>query len=164
MTAREHYIAHLLLAKIYNDWNMTSAVTIMMTTWRGKREFRFNSKLYEKLRQEHGRKMSAKWKGVKKTPEQVKKHADAIRGRKHPPRSDEWRRNLSLANKDKKQPWVSERNKGNKYGLGKHPNKGTYYYNNGVVEVRRVECPEGFVKGRLKNGHHKSETICQEHH
>ena len=69
LTAREHYIAHLLLAKIYNDWNMTSAVTIMMTSWHGKRKFKFSSKLYEKLRQEHGRKMSAKWKGVKKTPE-----------------------------------------------------------------------------------------------
>lgn len=94
--------------------------------------------------------MSAKWKGVKKTPEQVKKHADAIRGRKMPPRSDEWRRKLSEANKGKKQPWVSERNRGNKYGLGKHANAGTHYYNNGEVEVRVKECPEGFVKGRLK--------------
>lgn len=50
LTAREHYIAHLLLAKIYNDWNMTSAVTIMMTSWHGKRTFKFNSKLYEKLK------------------------------------------------------------------------------------------------------------------
>ena len=67
-----------------------------------------------------------------------------------PPRSDEWRRKLSEANKGKKQPWVSERNKGNKYGLGNHVNAGTHFYNNGVVEVRRFECPDGFVKGRLK--------------
>ena len=54
LTAREHYIAHLLLAKIYKDWNMTSAVTMMMTSWHGKRKFKFNSKLYEKVRKEHG--------------------------------------------------------------------------------------------------------------
>lgn len=54
LTAREHYICHLLLAKIYDDWNMTSAVTIMMTSWHGNRQFKFNSKLYEKLRKEHG--------------------------------------------------------------------------------------------------------------
>lgn len=50
LTAREHYVAHLLLAKIYKDAKMISAVTIMMTSWHGKRQFRFNSKLYEKLR------------------------------------------------------------------------------------------------------------------
>lgn len=29
LTAREHYVAHLLLAKIYNDWNMINAVVMM---------------------------------------------------------------------------------------------------------------------------------------
>ena len=150
LTAREHYIAHLLLAKIYNDWNMVSAVTIMQTSWHKKRKFKFNSRLYAKLRKLQGQKMSERWKGVKKTPEQVKKHAEAIRGRKRGTPSEETRQKLSLANRGKKQPWVAERNKGNKYGLGKHPNVGTCYYNNGEVEVRRRECPEGFVKGRLK--------------
>lgn len=27
-------------------------------------------------------------------------------------------------------------------------NKGRKYYNNGVIEVMRFECPEGFVPGR----------------
>lgn len=27
--------------------------------------------------------------------------------------------------------------------------KGTHYYNNGFIELRAKECPEGFVKGRL---------------
>ena len=28
--------------------------------------------------------------------------------------------------------------------------KGRHYYNNGIIEVRRFECPEGFTPGRLK--------------
>ena len=32
-------------------------------------------------------------------------------------------------------------------------NKGRKYYNNGVIEVMRFECPEGFVPGRVP--HHK---------
>lgn len=28
---------------------------------------------------------------------------------------------------------------------------GTHYFNNGEIEIRCKECPEGFVKGRLKN-------------
>lgn len=58
LTAREHYIAHLLLAKIYKDWKMTSAITMMMRNPSGSRNFKFNSRLYSKFREEHGRKMS----------------------------------------------------------------------------------------------------------
>ena len=28
--------------------------------------------------------------------------------------------------------------------------KGKHYYNNGEIEIRATECPEGFTKGRLK--------------
>ena len=65
LTAREHYIAHLLLAKIYNDYKMYSAVVYMQAAkerW-SSRAFKFNSKLYEAIRKEYsdkckGRKMS----------------------------------------------------------------------------------------------------------
>lgn len=43
LTAREHYIAHLLLAKIYNDQKMWCAVQMM-----GKK-FRYNSRLFAQL-------------------------------------------------------------------------------------------------------------------
>lgn len=51
LTAREHYICHLLLAKIYNDDKMWYAVYCM--TWRGpkhNRKFKTNSKLYESIK------------------------------------------------------------------------------------------------------------------
>lgn len=28
--------------------------------------------------------------------------------------------------------------------------KGTHWYNNGKINIRSKECPEGFVPGRLK--------------
>lgn len=65
LTAREHYICHLLLAKIYNDCKMYSAVVFMQAAkerW-PSRAFKFNSRLYEVFRKEYskkskGRKMS----------------------------------------------------------------------------------------------------------
>ena len=50
-----------------------------------------------------------------------KKAADARRGK---PKSDRCRENISRAN------------------------RGRRYYNNGIIEVMRFECPEGFVPGR----------------
>jgi len=89
LSAREHYIAHLLLAKIYDDVKMYSALTYMQTHRHKNRIFKFNSHLYEKLREEFGRKISTSYKG-------------------------------------------------------------RHYYNNGKIEVKRFECPEGFVPGRMQ--------------
>ena len=88
LTAREHYIAHLLLAKIYDDKKMHSAVIYMQTNHNKNRVFKFNSRLYEKMREEYGRKISTSYKG-------------------------------------------------------------RHYYNNGKIEVKRFECPKGFVPGRM---------------
>ena len=50
--AREHYIAHLLLAKIYNTYGMYAAVIYMHTGRFNNRKFKFNSRLYQKIREE----------------------------------------------------------------------------------------------------------------
>lgn len=34
---------------------------------------------------------------------------------------------------------------------GHHNSAGLYWFNNGKINTRAKECPEGFVKGRLKN-------------
>ena len=65
LTAREHYICHLLLAKIYNDYKMLSAVVFMQAAkerW-PSREFKFNSRLYEAIRKEFAVKVSEHKKG-----------------------------------------------------------------------------------------------------
>ena len=65
LTAREHYICHLLLAKIYNDYKMLSAVVFMQAAkerW-PSRAFKFNSRLYEAIRKELAVKVSEHKKG-----------------------------------------------------------------------------------------------------
>ena len=47
LTAREHYICHLLLAKIYNDYKMWHAVNLMS---RLNTKVKINSRLYEMVR------------------------------------------------------------------------------------------------------------------
>lgn len=64
LTARQHYIAHLLLAKIYNDVKMYSALVYMRCGNKFvKRNFKFNSRLYEKMREEFAKKVSNSRKG-----------------------------------------------------------------------------------------------------
>lgn len=36
------------------------------------------------------------------------------------------------------------------YKTGKTPSEGKHWFNNGIIETYAEECPEGFVKGRLK--------------
>ena len=65
LTAREHYICHLLLAKIYNDYKMLSAVVFMQAAkerW-PSRTFKFNSRLYEAIRKKFAVKVSEHKKG-----------------------------------------------------------------------------------------------------
>lgn len=56
--------------------------------------------------------------------------------------SDETKEKISIANKGKVIPEEQR-------GLISNALKGRHYYNNGVVEVKRYECPEGFILGRL---------------
>ena len=165
LTAREHYIAHLLLAKIYNTYGLYSAVIYMQTGRLKNRKFKFNSRLYQKIREEFANKMSQKKKGK----------TSWNKGKKM---SDEFKQKVSEANKGKK-TWlgkhhseesrkkISEAHKGRYIGrtptwlVGKqlseeHKQKdreailGLKYWNNGIKNVRARECPEGFVRGRLK--------------
>lgn len=76
LTARQHYIAHLLLAKIYNDCAMHCAIMAMMMKTKSKsmdRDFHFNSRLYEKMKLKRASLMSKKMKGRKRT-EAFKQH------------------------------------------------------------------------------------------
>lgn len=144
LTAREHYIAHLLLARIYDDQKMWCAAQQMMNGNVGGKKFKFNSKLYEHARVTRNAIVSSNTKGKPK-PER--------RGEK---RTIETCRKISNALKGKPKLWLRGRcsNKA-KETLAKHRNGNTFvrgklWWNNGVSEQRAFECPDnGWLRGRL---------------
>ena len=87
LTAREHYIAHLLLAKIHNTFGLYSAVIYIQSGRFENRKFKFNSRLYQKLREEMGKKsserMKGKFLGKKLSEEHKQKISDANIGCKN---------------------------------------------------------------------------------
>ena len=128
LTAREHYIAHLLLAKIYDDKKMHCAVIYMQTKAKTqKRNFRFNSHLYEKIREEYGNKVSGKnhwnygkppWnKGIPLSDEQKEKIRNKLLGRhlseatkeklRNKTHTDEWKKTMSKKMSGKNNPFYN---------------------------------------------------------
>ena len=186
LSAREHYAAHLLLAKIYDDQKMYSAVIYMQTGCKN-RKFKFNSRLYETIRKEYSSKISGKnhwnygkpsWnKGIPLSDEQKEKlrksltgrhlkesTKEKLRGKTH---TDEWKAKMSEKMSGKNNPFYGKshtpetmkrikakltgisRSKDacEKASISMHKLK---WWNNGKENVRKRECPDGFVAGRLK--------------
>lgn len=88
--------------------------------------------------------------GKKLTDETRKKISDAVKGEKHPmygkKHSEETRKKISEASnhKGENNPMYGKRGE-------LSPTYGRHWYNNGIHNVFRYECPEGFVPGLLKN-------------
>lgn len=152
-TAREHYIAHLLLAKIYDDAAMHSAVIYMQTGHNENRKFKFNSHLYERMRIEFGKKTSESQKGKQageKNPMYGKKLKDIM----SPEKYKQWRKNH--AEGCRKRRGLPSGMKGKHHTEEKKKQisetmKKLYWWNNGVISVRSNECPsKDFKRGRLK--------------
>ena len=94
-----------------------------------------------------------------KRPEIRKKLSDTKRG-KPLPHTEEWNAKISKALKgrqimvftDEVRTKISNSKKGkNNPMYGKSATKGTKWYNNGTINIRAVECPDGFVHGVLKS-------------
>ena len=81
LTAREHFIAHFLLAKMHggNQW-------LAISRMRGNDDFYINSRLYEVARREIAKATSKRFKGVAKSAETREKMSAASIGK---PRSKE---------------------------------------------------------------------------
>lgn len=159
LTAREHYIAHILLAKIYNTYGLYYAVLKMqLKNPNHEREFRFNGRLYEKLKIECNKKQSEyrkihplhTWLGRHHTEESKKKMSESAKRRTRRPFSVEACKHMSDAHKGK-----SSGRKGCKLSKEhiekvRQKNIGKHWFNNDYNEIKAYSCPEGYVKGRLK--------------
>jgi hypothetical protein len=87
MTAREHFIAHRLLAKIYPNSGMTHAVWRMTCSNLTMKRFKVTSRVYEQLRKDHAYRVSTDEeskikkslaaKGKKQTPDHIKARTES---------------------------------------------------------------------------------------
>ena len=112
LTAREHFICHLLLVEIHPDSiGLEYASWFMVNT----RRVKVSSRLYERLREAHSKRVTQKNKGVPRSEEVKRKISKALKGLK---RSEETKRKISEARKGKEMPKeqkdkLSKRNTGN---------------------------------------------------
>ena len=87
------------------------------------------------------RKISEALKGKKKSEEHCKKMSESLKGR------TVWNKGKHNIYSDETIKKMSEAKKGHPPTKG---NKGMHWYNNGTINVCTYECPEGYIKGRLK--------------
>lgn len=105
LTAREHFIAHRLLAKIYPDTGMVHAVYKMACTNRKMKRFEITGRVYEHLRIAHANRVStdevAKMKkslaakGKKQSEEHIKARTESRKQNGKSWLSDEAKLNMS---------------------------------------------------------------------
>lgn len=114
LTAREHFIAHRVLAKIYPNTGMVHAVYKMACSNRAFNRYRVTNRVYEKLRVAHAyrastdevakQKKSLAAKGKKQHPDHIKARTES-RKKNGPWHSEETKLKMSLANTGKEGYW-----------------------------------------------------------
>lgn len=171
LTAREHFVCHLLLPSMLEGKNkrkMYHALWNMANQFRDYQErYKVTSHLYEIIRKKNaealkientgkpsknkGRTISPEWReklrqanlGKKRSSESCAKQAATMLGRKLPPRSIEWCKNLSESKKrnvtNEWRKMVSNRNKGRTYLINE-------------VEQRCIWVKNETVQHYLENG------------
>jgi len=102
LTAREHFVCHWLLTKMYTGEARGKMINAMyMMRAEGPNQKRYESKItarvYETLRKEYSQYISKLNKGRIQPPEEKARQIAAITGRKRAPFSQEWIEKLSAA-------------------------------------------------------------------
>jgi hypothetical protein len=131
LTAREHFICHWLLTKIYTGsarGKMINAMYIMRAESSHQKRYdtKITARIYENLREEYAEYISKLNKGRIQSPEEKAKQILAQTGRTRETFSDKWKENLSKNHKSKNPNYntahseetkkkMSEKAKGRKY-------------------------------------------------
>lgn len=101
LTAREHYVVHLLLVKMYPHEHKLVYAAHLMSTARNEQQKkeRSNNRKYEWLRIKHAQVVSLNRKGKRGYKQTAEHKANAARGRTGLKRSEETKRRISEATK-----------------------------------------------------------------
>ena len=167
LSAQEHFLAHYHLWLAYRD-------ELKEKTWAKKMCFAFHrmkqqllkcddmesmSRLYEEARiefikQNSGKNSNVYGKHWKLNEESCKRHSESKLGIKNPmfgkKRSEEARRKTSEALKGHKGYWTGKKQPKEVKEKRATKIRGRRQYTNGIVNVRRFDCPEGFWLGTTK--------------
>lgn len=179
LTAREHFICHLLLPKmligqsknkmLHALWNMVNQQTQTQI------RYKVNSHLYEIIKSNNakalseenkgkpsknkGRIITKEWReklskantGKKRGPESIAKQVSTMTGRKRPPRSEEWTKKL-IDSRNKNGKWEQTKKELSLSQQGR-----TFLYNDDLkkcVHVKEEQVPslllEGWIIGRKR--------------
>lgn len=180
LTAREHYFAHMLLARIYDDYNMWCSLWGLSNKWgrhRSCQHYVITSRHYERVRVEFAKRHSKLMKsrpipqacydalkrGLKKSTRMLCKHhteetkkkislsRTGLRWKNTVPYSKEHRRKTSESKVGR--VWWNNGHE-MKHSMecpGEGWTRGMFhFYTDGVVTILAGSCPEGFHAGKAK--------------
>lgn len=178
LTAREHFICHVLLTKFTTgqDRNKMLHAVIIMKGKNKEQPRYFNSRLYEAVRQDYANKRSIEQQGENNSY-YGKKHSAKTRAKMSASkrklfesgwvnphigmkRSEETRKNISLSKKGKPSTKKgipqgaltdAQKQKHKEAIQGK-----CFWWTDGVNNLRAAECPSGYKKGRTMSPLHYS--------
>jgi hypothetical protein len=142
LTAREHYICHLFLTRIYYGSKMSFALWRLIHGHKENNYINMNSKLYELIRLRHAQLIGELFKGKKgKTPskESIEKNRIAHTGKKQ---SKETIAKRVAKNTGKKRTLESKQKTS-------ESNKKNRWWNNGIKNAFCPICPEGYWSGMI---------------
>jgi hypothetical protein len=104
LTAREHFICHLLLIKMLSGQfkhKMAFALSRMLTSGKNHNRYYPSSRLYELARKHRSAAISYSHKGIPESAESNIKRSLATKGISKGPKTEEHKRNLSISKKGK---------------------------------------------------------------
>lgn len=181
LTAREHFIVHQLLIKIYPDSNEMKCAFVPFQ--RPNADYEITTEEYEQIKRYNAELMKNRMTGKKKSPESVIKSANTRRGTKRTEAAkklmSEKQKEFHLKNPDKNNlptmEWFTNGKENLHLLKGSEPPKGFYkgrtvfwkintehnklyigskWYTNGIknIRVKNNEIPpEGFYKGQVRH-------------
>lgn len=101
LTAREHFLVHWLLCKLFTGKNKISMWCAMASFLQNNndknKDSKINSHQYQILKKYSSKQASVRFTGIPKTKEHNKKNSESHKDKKRNPFSNEWKNNMSKA-------------------------------------------------------------------